>query len=318
MNMKIRRFLAILGTRNKEFWRDRAALAWNLLGPLGDDVPFGAFRDSQDAARGRGRLLPDDPTQASALDAVIESTTGRPVALAVRYCEPYEAVDPRGPWSLVQGNIESECLVDPAEAKQLFYRVGPYEESPVQQTELFADDFEGYANSDEIETLGGWTIINGAGDAAVQWQLWNTGGEPLNSESPDLVGMTENYVISDSDFGPDSALDEELISPVIDCAGYSQVQLDFNSNMRIYEDDQTHMQITDLDLSVYDADAGTWSDWKNMFRRDMTKGSWSSESPRSFSLSPFADGRHIKLRWRFYDAVYDYWWAIDDVKVTAE
>ncbi len=230
----------------------------------------------------------------------------------------YQATDPSGPWTLVQGNIESGSVVDPAEAKQLFYRVGPYEESPVQRTELFADDFEGYASSDEIETLGGWTIVNGAADAAVQWQLWNTGGEPLNSESPDLVGMTENYVVSDSDFGPDSALDEELISPVIDCTGYSQVQLDFNSNMRIYEDDQVHLQITDLDLSAYDAGAGAWSEWRNVFRRDMTRGSWSSESPRSFSLSPFADGRQIKLRWRFYDAVYDYWWAIDDVKVTGE
>ncbi|MFC1602074.1 ABC transporter permease [Pseudomonadota bacterium] len=32
--MRFRRFLAILRARNKEFWRDRAALAWNLLFPI--------------------------------------------------------------------------------------------------------------------------------------------------------------------------------------------------------------------------------------------------------------------------------------------
>jgi len=32
--MSFRRFLAILGARNKEFWRDRAALAWNFIFPI--------------------------------------------------------------------------------------------------------------------------------------------------------------------------------------------------------------------------------------------------------------------------------------------
>lgn len=32
--MSLRRFLAILGPRNKEFWRDRSALAWNFLFPV--------------------------------------------------------------------------------------------------------------------------------------------------------------------------------------------------------------------------------------------------------------------------------------------
>ncbi len=32
--MKFNRFLAVLGARNKEFWRDRAALAWNFLFPI--------------------------------------------------------------------------------------------------------------------------------------------------------------------------------------------------------------------------------------------------------------------------------------------
>ena len=38
--MRLYRFLAILGPRNKEFWRDRAALAWNFLFPIAVVVGF--------------------------------------------------------------------------------------------------------------------------------------------------------------------------------------------------------------------------------------------------------------------------------------
>jgi hypothetical protein len=50
----------------------------------------------------------------------------------------------------------------------------------------------------------------------------------------------------------------------------------------------------------------------------MTSGDWASETPKFFSISDVADGRMVKLRWRFHDAQYDYWWAIDNVKVTGE
>jgi hypothetical protein len=73
-----------------------------------------------------------------------------------------------------------------------------------------------------------------------------------------------------------------------------------------------------LDLCVYDSDSATWSPWMNVFTRDMTMGDWTSDTPRFFSLSPLADGRRMKLRWRFHEAEYDYWWAIDNVRVSGE
>ena len=32
--MFLQRFLALLSTRNKEFWRDRASLSWNIAMPV--------------------------------------------------------------------------------------------------------------------------------------------------------------------------------------------------------------------------------------------------------------------------------------------
>ena len=231
----------------------------------------------------------------------------------------YGASDPAGPWSLLQGNIESACLVGPGQARRSFYRVGPQEEPSPEGKVIFDDDFESYLTSEDVQTAGGWTIIKGSGAPDVTWRLWNTEGEPLNTEPPNLVGMSGNYMISNSDFGESARLDEELISPIIDCAGYSKVGVEFTCNMNVYEDDpEADPQITDLDLSIYDPDFDRWFAWISVFTRDRTAADWSSEDPRLFSLSPLADGRKVRLRWRFHEAQFDYWWAIDDVTVSGE
>ena len=228
----------------------------------------------------------------------------------------YQAHDLTGPWTLVQWNIEPVCLVNPGEARCAFYRAGA-QDRPVLAT-IWSDDFEAYDTSEEVQTIGKWTILNGCGKPEAAWRLWNTAGDPLNTQDPNLLGMSSNYVIANSDFAQDVRLDEELISPQIDCAGYSSVGVEFNCHINIYEDDTQNPQITDLDISVFDPDTSTWSPWTNMFTRDGTSGDWASENPKLFSLSSLADGRVIKLRWRFHEAEFDYWWAIDNVRVIGE
>ena len=50
MSIKITRFLAVFTTRNKEFWRDRSALAWNILFPVFVVLGFGfAFSNDRPA-----------------------------------------------------------------------------------------------------------------------------------------------------------------------------------------------------------------------------------------------------------------------------
>jgi hypothetical protein len=184
--------------------------------------------------------------------------------------------------------------------------------------EILSDDFERYANSAEVQSVGGWAVVNGSGFPDVTWRLWNTAGEPLNVEDPNLVGMAGNYMISDSDFSSEARLDEQLISPEVDCSGFTDVWVEFDCNIRVYEDDTENPQITELDMSVYDADSGTWSEWANLFSRTMASGNWVSEDPKVFSLSPAADGKKVKIRWRFRESQYDFWWAIDNVKVSGE
>ncbi len=230
----------------------------------------------------------------------------------------YQAFDPGGPWTLAQGNIESACSVNPGAVSVTFYRVGPQQAPSPERKVIFAEDFEGYSSSGEVETVGGWRITNGCGVPEVAWRLCNTAGEPLQTEDPDLTGMSGNYMISNSDFSQEARLDEELVSPIIDCTGYSKVGVEFRCNVKVYEDDPEDAQITELDLSIYDGDLGSWSAWTNVFRRDMSGGDWSSEAPKFFDVGALADGQSIRFRWRFREAQYDYWWAIDDVNVTGE
>ncbi len=230
----------------------------------------------------------------------------------------YEALDPAGPWTLIQGNIESGCSVNPGAARLAFYRVGPQEPPSPDQKVIFSDDFEAYDTSEEVETIGGWSRVNGCGKPEATWRLWNTAGEPLNTQDPNLVGMSGNYMISNSDFAQDARLDEELISPAIDFTGYKNVAVEFKCHINSYEDDTQNPQITDLDVSTYDPDSSTWSSWTNIFSRDSTAGDWSSDTAKFFGLGPVADGRIIKVRWRFHEAQFDYWWAIDNVSITGE
>jgi len=126
-------------------------------------------------------------------------------------------------------------------------------------------------------------------------------------------------MVSNGDFAGAVQLDEELISPEIDCARYVCVTVRFLSAINIYETDPDHdLQTTDFDISFYDEASQSWSDWVNLFTHDRTGGDNFSAIPKWFDVSSLADGKKVKFRWRFYNTNNDYWWAIDDVRVSGE
>ena len=40
--------------------------------------------------------------------------------------------------------------------------------------------------------------------------------------------------------------------------------------------------------------------------------------PEEVDVSSQADRKFIQIRWHFYDAMYDYWFAIDDIRVSGD
>ncbi len=183
--------------------------------------------------------------------------------------------------------------------------------SPKRET-IWSDNFDGYETDADVKATG-WAIENGSGYLDAAWRLWDTEGPPLGNQDPNLAGMYDKYMISDSDLAPDADLDERLITRQISCADYIKVRLNFSKNYGIYEDPE-HLQVAEVDIQVFDN--GVWGEWVTLLHWDRSSGD--SATPEQVDISSFADKKTIRLRWHFYDAKWDYWFAIDDVRVSGE
>jgi hypothetical protein len=114
-------------------------------------------------------------------------------------------------------------------------------------------------------------------------------------------------------------VNEELISPEIDTAGYTGLRLRFDCNYRIYEDED-HDQIAEVDFRVFDPDASAWGQWNNLMHLEQLDVDPNLDPPELsdndvFDLSEY-DGKIVQFRWHFYDADWNYWFAIDNVRLS--
>jgi len=196
-----------------------------------------------------------------------------------------------------------------------------YNWPPPPRETIWGDDFDSYTANSEVfdPAVGGWTKQT-AGFPDGAWQLWNTAGELMNGVDPDIAGMEDGYMISNSDMSGEGApLNEQLISPQIDCTDYTGLRLDFNKHYRIYPLDPDHPQIAEVDIRVFDAASG-WGDWINLLHLDFDSVPTDLDpailsDPEVFDLSAY-DGKTIQLRFHYYDAEWDYWFAVDSIRVS--
>jgi len=126
-------------------------------------------------------------------------------------------------------------------------------------------------------------------------------------------------MISDSDLsGAGVLLDEEMLSPEVDCTTWTKLRLNFNKNYRIY-DDPDHTQTAEVDIRSFNPTTG-WSGWTNLLHLDTSDVDPTADppelsDPEVFDLSAY-DGKKIQLWFHFFDAEYDYWFAFDKVRVS--
>jgi len=184
--------------------------------------------------------------------------------------------------------------------------------------DIFADDFE--EHTDLYNTINvDWIVDNGSGVVPAAWRLWSTTGNNLRDELPDIVSMTGNYAITDSDLegAQSAAMDEVLVTPPIDCTNHRRVRLNFNKNFHVYPDDTDHLQIAEVDIRSSD-DGVTWSDWVNLLHWDMTTVAEFETAAEEVDIAAYADHKIIQIRWHYYDATFDYWFAVDDIVVAGD
>ena len=136
-----------------------------------------------------------------------------------------------------------------------------------------------------------WEIVDGGPDGAT-WMSTNPG-----DREPENVSGT--FMIVDSDFWNGYDMDESLVSEVIDVSGYVNVFLRYGHEFVHYE-----QETGDVDVSL---DGGDW----------VTVASYSGADTAGVvdvDLSTY-DFTTLQVRFHYYDANYEWWWAVDDIQV---
>ena len=171
---------------------------------------------------------------------------------------------------------------------------------------IFREDFQLF-NSDADLLQAGWQVRHGQ-YPATDGGIWHIERNVLDEQ-----GVFGVYVISNSDeegeFTPPQYMDESLISPEIDCAEFTEVHIEFRHNMKVYPDNE-FSEVFNVHISN-DPAHQNWQSNKVPFR---SEEDGDNLYPQSIDVSNFADGKKIKIRWR-YTTNFDYWWAIDNVRV---
>ncbi|MDP2898065.1 MAG: carbohydrate-binding protein, partial [bacterium] len=229
-------------------------------------------------------------------------------------------------WALMEDEIQTTAGIHTLRVKSVGDGINfdtialLWNAAPPTRQSIWEDNFDSYAATADVfsPTGGKWTRGNTTNTAG-SWTLWDTAGPPLNAEPANIAGMEGKYMISDSDLsGAGILLNEEMLSPEVDCTDWTNVRLNFNKNYRMY-DDPSHQQIAEVDIRMFDAVSG-WSNWTNLLHLDTSDVDPTADppelsDPEVFDLSAY-DGKKIQLKFHFYDAEYDYWFAVDNVRVS--
>ncbi len=162
---------------------------------------------------------------------------------------------------------------------------------PLPEGLIFSEDFSG-------GLPGNWTVISGYG-GDFTWTAENPGERSHPEWNPP-------FMIVDSDWAGERPLDERLLTPAIDCSDYINVELRFNHYFRHWH--RGEEEKGDVEISV----AG--GPWRNLARYTST-----SAGLQRFDISSHADGQSdLRIRWRYYDAEWEWYWGIDNVTVSGD
>ncbi len=150
-----------------------------------------------------------------------------------------------------------------------------------------------YATDFEMGLDSVWTIMNG-GNSTDTWEWIDTTDEHGQGK----------VMLADSDAAGNVKMDEQLILR-LDCTDWNTIRLHFEHYFKEFSVDPP--EIGDVDYSINDGA------WKNLVRYQY--GSF--EGKVTLNLPGTADGQpNVRIRWRYYNANWDYHWLIDNVQVT--
>ena len=144
-----------------------------------------------------------------------------------------------------------------------------------------------------------WTVEDGGtgSGAAATWTTANPGGRALSLTAP--------YAIVDSDeLGSGQSMDEGLISPPVDVTGFVQVLLEFTHDFNWYnlgENERGDVEVRSAQTN------GVWTNVATYALGD-------ASGTVSIDVTDYV-ADDLQVRFHYYNAIYEWWWAVDDVRL---
>lgn len=170
---------------------------------------------------------------------------------------------------------------------------------------ILNEDFNGATNN--------WTTENNSAGGIPANAAWTLRDSPYFASSVNWnrtfsSNDASRFYFTDSDAqGPPSsnATRTYLISPSINLAGYTSATLSFWQYLRYIGGNRARVEAS--------IDGGTT--WVTMLTQIASQGASNAFVNATVNLAPLVGNPNVKLRF-YYDATYDYGWAVDNVKIT--
>jgi hypothetical protein len=156
-----------------------------------------------------------------------------------------------------------------------------------------------YTNTLNTGLPTGWSITTNQGAA---WRFDDPAGRD------NLTGGTGVFAIADSDYAGGVTMDTELRSAPMDFTGMARVYLYFRTDFYCGSD-----EIADVDISTN----GPVGPWINIRRQTGINDRGPLHT--CVNITDYAAHRdNIMIRFRYHNALYDWWWQVDDIVFTGE
>ena len=141
----------------------------------------------------------------------------------------------------------------------------------------------------------GWIIVDNTGNG--DWTFVN------NYNGRTLDGTP--FAMIDSDHYGDVDIDADLFSPSVDVSALNHVYLSFDHYFNSYSGTETG------DVEVYNG-----SNWVNVYSINSDTGQWGNPHHQVIDITSHKNS-NLQIRFHYYNARYDWYWAIDNVKIFA-
>ncbi len=159
--------------------------------------------------------------------------------------------------------------------------------------------FENFNTAPNIDGINSWRIVDNLDNGQV-WAFDDPG------DRGNQTGGLDGFATVDSDsYGVDGLQDTELRTPIMDFSGESEVHLAFSTYYR------TNMN---TDTAVVDVSTDGGVSWTTVYTQ--TEGVQDGGSRVDLDISALAANQSaVQVRFYYFDAVYEWYWQIDDVMV---